>query len=173
MAARQKRRRTGLSGRITMRGAYHQTRGAKFSGRPACNRPASARHGDCPSERVAVGRSPCSLDALLPCLMPRSRPARASRKDPQTTPLSHVLLYALDEKLTGTIEFSLPAARGDLLFIEGRPQGAHHAVDYYLSRALVDLGFITKSAATLLRACCSARAARQSLIARRSSRRTS
>ena len=70
-----------------------------------------------------------------------------------TTPLSHVLLYALDEKLTGTIEFSLPSGpAATVLFIEGRATKARTTlVDYYLSRALVDLGFITEEQhATLL-----------------------
>jgi hypothetical protein len=73
-------------------------------------------------------------------------PEPSAQGNLSTTPLSHVLLYALDEKLTGTIEFSLqtgPAAT--ILFVEGRPTKARTTlVDYYLSRALVDMGFMTE-----------------------------
>jgi len=70
MAARQNRPANKVSrGRITMRVPYHQKRRPPKFSATAAAMAAIARTRD--SRRTCPVGVPCSLDALLPCFMPR------------------------------------------------------------------------------------------------------
>jgi curved DNA-binding protein CbpA len=60
------------------------------------------------------------------------------------TPLSHLLIYALDRGLSGTIELVSPDDGGTILLIDGQPTKAKTVrPTAYLGRVLLDLGLLT------------------------------
>ncbi len=62
-----------------------------------------------------------------------------------STPLPHVLIHALNERLTGTFELSgrnFPA--GTFLVIDGHPAKARTMVDHYLVRVMQEVGIMTE-----------------------------
>ncbi len=74
-----------------------------------------------------------------------NRPKPAARGDFSKTPLAHLLIYALEKKLTGSMEFTAPDGRsGALTLIEGHVTNARTSEPVaHLGRVLADLGFIT------------------------------
>lgn len=80
----------------------------------------------------------------------------ATRPDPAAsgtlarTPLIHLLLYALDKALGGTIELSAPGGRrAEILFAAGRPVKVRTGEPVaYLGRGLLELGFLSEGQLT-------------------------
>ena len=72
------------------------------------------------------------------------RPAPAASGTLQKTPVLHLLVYALERNLTGTIEIATPAGEtAAILFIDGQPSKARtSAAVAYLGRVLLELGHI-------------------------------
>src|SRR5579863_7108579 len=63
------------------------------------------------------------------------------------TPLPHLLVYALDQQLSGTIELATPpsGSGGTILVIEGQPVKARTTEPTsYLGRVLLELGVLTE-----------------------------
>ncbi len=80
--------------------------------------------------------------------LPSTRPAPAASGTLARTPLVHLLLYALDKKLAGTVEFTSPDRRAaSVVFVAGRPAKVRTQDDpgLYLGRSLVGLGYLTES----------------------------
>jgi tetratricopeptide (TPR) repeat protein len=78
------------------------------------------------------------------------RPEPAASGTLARTPLIHLLLYALDKGLAGTIEFAAPDGRSAaVLFAGGRPVKARTGEPVgYLGRSLLELGFLTEDQLT-------------------------
>lgn len=78
------------------------------------------------------------------------RPEPAASGTLARTPLIHLLLYALDKGLAGTIEFAAPDGRiAAVLFAGGRPVKARTGEPVaYLGRSLLELGFLTEDQLT-------------------------
>src|SRR5580704_14661589 len=82
---------------------------------------------------------------------PPHRPSPAASGTLAKTPFVHLLIYASEKKLAGTIEVVAPDQRtAAVLFVGGEPakMRASEPVSY-LGQVLVDLGFITPSALAL------------------------
>jgi tetratricopeptide (TPR) repeat protein len=85
-------------------------------------------------------------------LAPPHRPAPAASGTLKKTPLVHLLVYALERKLTGTIELTPPAGAerpgsDAILFIEGQPTKVRTREQLgYLGRVLLERGYVTEEA---------------------------
>jgi len=81
---------------------------------------------------------------------PSNRPAPAASGTLAKTPLIHLLLYALEKRLVGTVEFVLPGQRtASILFWNGEPAKARASEAVaYLGRVLLELGFLTEDQLT-------------------------
>src|SRR5215472_365718 len=80
---------------------------------------------------------------------PDSLPSPSAEGVLARTPLPHLLIYAHDRELTGTMELATPAGDevASILFIDGQPSKVRTAEPVaYLGRVLLELGFITESA---------------------------
>src|SRR4051794_23219587 len=106
--------------------------------------------------------------------IPTNRPAPAASGTLAKTPILHLLVYALEKRLGGTIEFSAPDRRSaSVLFVTGEPAKARGGeATTYLGRVLFDLGFLTEeqlseSLADLARAKTSSRALHGELLVRK------
>ncbi|MGH7270026.1 MAG: hypothetical protein ACREJ3_06305, partial [Polyangiaceae bacterium] len=77
---------------------------------------------------------------------PANRPRASASGTLAKTPLVHLLIYALEKKLDGTIEVVTPDRRAvRVLFIGGEPAKVRaHEPRLYLGRVLVDLGEIAE-----------------------------
>ncbi len=73
------------------------------------------------------------------------RPSPAASGTLAKTPLLHLLVYAHEKKLAGTIDIVSPDERvASLLFVAGEPAKAHLSEPVsYLGQVLVELGFMT------------------------------
>jgi len=82
---------------------------------------------------------------------PQNRPAPAASGTLAKTPFVHLLLYAVDKKLGGTIEVVTPDKRtASVLFVGGEPAKARASEPVsYLGQVLVDLGHLSPSALEL------------------------
>jgi tetratricopeptide (TPR) repeat protein len=80
--------------------------------------------------------------------LPSTRPVPTATGTLARTPLVHLLLYALEKKLAGTIEFAAPPGRkAAILFVAGRPAKARTTdAVAYLGRTLVELGLLDEAA---------------------------
>ena len=76
-----------------------------------------------------------------------SLPAASASGDLTKTPISHLLLYAYDRKLSGTIELSAsPEETATVIFAEGLPVKAHTSEPVaYLGYVLVELGWLDET----------------------------
>jgi hypothetical protein len=118
-------------------------------------------------------RSHANLPHLL-CDMsdiPANRPQAAASGTLAKTPALHLLLYARDKELAGTVEFTVAGGpRAWLLFVGGRPAKARTIEPVaYLGRVLLELGHLsvdelTRSLAELVRAKESGRALHGELL---------
>jgi curved DNA-binding protein CbpA len=74
-----------------------------------------------------------------------NRPKPAARGEFSKTPLAHLLIYGLEKKLTGSLEFTTPDGRSAALtLIEGHVTNARTSEAVaYLGRVLVDLAIIS------------------------------
>lgn len=74
------------------------------------------------------------------------RPAPAASGRLQKTPVLHLLVYALERKLTGTLELTAPSGESAaVLFIEGNPSKARTSEPVaYLGRVMLELGYISE-----------------------------
>jgi tetratricopeptide (TPR) repeat protein len=73
-----------------------------------------------------------------------NRPAPAANGTLAKTPLVHLLVYALEKKLTGTIELFSFDKRAAILFTDGQPAKARTSEPVaHLGRVLYDLGHLT------------------------------
>ncbi|HEV3189030.1 MAG TPA: DnaJ domain-containing protein, partial [Polyangiaceae bacterium] len=81
---------------------------------------------------------------------PSNRPAPAASGTLAKTPLIHLLLYALEKRLVGTVEFVLPDQRtASILFSNGEPAKARSSEAVaYLGRVLLELGYLTEDQLT-------------------------
>src|SRR5260370_24964012 len=81
---------------------------------------------------------------------PSNRPAPAASGTLARTPLIHLLLYALEKRLVGTVEFVLPDQRSaSILFWNGEPAKAKTSEPVaYLGRVLLELGYLTEDQLT-------------------------
>ena len=62
------------------------------------------------------------------------------------TPLPHVLVHALTQRLSGTFELSVPTGpAGTFLVIEGQPAKARTMVDHYLVHVLAKIGVLSEN----------------------------
>src|SRR5437868_2208722 len=80
--------------------------------------------------------------------LPSNRPVPAATGTLARTPLVHLLLYALDKKLAGTIEFAAPdQGRSSVVFVSGRPAKVRTSDEpgLLLGQSLVELGYLTVS----------------------------
>jgi hypothetical protein len=80
--------------------------------------------------------------------LPSNRPVPAATGTLARTPLVHLLLYALDKKLAGTIEFTAPdQSRSSVVFVGGRPAKVRTSDEpgLYLGQSLIELGYLTGS----------------------------
>ena len=78
--------------------------------------------------------------------IPTNRPAPAASGTLAKTPLIHLLIYAFEKKLDGTIEVMTPAGlRAVLLFIAGEPAKVQtDEAGSYLGQVLTDLGYLAE-----------------------------
>src|SRR5580658_1599769 len=76
---------------------------------------------------------------------PPSLPEPSAQGTLAKTPLPHLLIYALDRRLSGTIELVAPdQGGGTILVIDGQPTKARTArPTAYLGRVLLEMGFLT------------------------------
>ena len=77
--------------------------------------------------------------------LPSDMPEPTAQGTFASTPLPHVLIHALNERLTGTFELSgrnFPA--GTFLVIDGHPAKARTMVDHYLVRVMQEVGIMTE-----------------------------
>jgi tetratricopeptide (TPR) repeat protein len=76
----------------------------------------------------------------------KNRPAPAASGTLAKTPLLHLLIYAFEKKLDGTIELSSPDRRtAVLLFVAGEPAKAQvDGPSAYLGQVLTDLGYLSE-----------------------------
>jgi tetratricopeptide (TPR) repeat protein len=74
------------------------------------------------------------------------RPAPTANGDLSKTPLVHLLLYALEKKLTGTIELEAADERGAVIvFANGEPAKVRTSEPVaYLGRVMLELGYLTE-----------------------------
>jgi tetratricopeptide (TPR) repeat protein len=81
---------------------------------------------------------------------PSNRPAPAASGTLAKTPLIHLLLYAREKRLVGTVEFVLPDQRSaSILFWNGEPAKARTSESVaYLGRVLLELGYLTEDQLT-------------------------
>jgi curved DNA-binding protein CbpA len=81
---------------------------------------------------------------------PSNRPAPAASGTLAKTPLIHLLLYALEKRLVGTVEFVLPDQRSaSILFWNGEPAKAKTSEPVaYLGRVLLELGYLKEDQLT-------------------------
>jgi curved DNA-binding protein CbpA len=79
-----------------------------------------------------------------------SRPPPAATGTLAKTPLLHLLVYALEKKLGGTIELATPDRRqAAVLFVDGKPAKVRTSEAVaYLGRVLLELGSITEAELT-------------------------
>lgn len=79
---------------------------------------------------------------------PPNRPAPAAAGTLAKTPLVHLLLYALERKLAGTIELAAPppvTATAALVFVAGQPAKVRTTGRaMHLGRVLLELGYLTE-----------------------------
>jgi curved DNA-binding protein CbpA len=99
-----------------------------------------------PVDSRGEARSVCSL--TRPALMvdaPQELPEPSAQGTLAKTPLPHLLVYALERQLSGTIELVAPdGGGGTLLVIDGQPTKARTTrPTAYLGRVLLELGFLT------------------------------
>jgi len=82
--------------------------------------------------------------------IPTNRPSPAASGTLAKTPLIHLLLYALEKRLLGTVEFVLPDKRSAcILFWNGEPAKARTSESIaYLGRVLLELGYLTEDQLT-------------------------
>jgi curved DNA-binding protein CbpA len=82
--------------------------------------------------------------------IPLNRPSPAASGTLAKTPLIHLLLYALEKRLLGTVEFVLPDQRSaSILFWNGEPAKARTSEPVaYLGRVLLELGHLTEDQLT-------------------------
>jgi tetratricopeptide (TPR) repeat protein len=80
--------------------------------------------------------------------LPAPRPEPAATGSLARTPFVHILLYALDKKLSGTLEFVAPDKREvAILCLDGRPAKVRTSEPVaYLGRVLLEQGFLTEAA---------------------------
>jgi curved DNA-binding protein CbpA len=78
--------------------------------------------------------------------IPANRPPAAAGGTLAKTPAIHLLLYAHDKRLAGTVEFTVSGEPGAfLLFVGGHPAKARTTEPVsYLGRVLLELGYITE-----------------------------
>jgi tetratricopeptide (TPR) repeat protein len=77
-----------------------------------------------------------------------TRPVPAASGSLSRTPLVHLLLYALDKRLAGTVEFTSPDRRAaSVVFVSGRPAKVRTEEEpgLDLGRSLVGLGYLTEA----------------------------
>lgn len=81
---------------------------------------------------------------------PPNRPAAAASGTLARTPLVHLLLYALDRRLAGTVELRAPDEKSaTVLFVAGRPAKVRTSDPVlFLGRALVELGHLSEDQLT-------------------------
>jgi curved DNA-binding protein CbpA len=77
--------------------------------------------------------------------LPTNRPPPAASGTLAKTPFLHLLIYAFEKKLGGTIEVTAPDGRiGSVLFVGGEPAKARvNEPVSYLGQVLVELGYMT------------------------------
>ena len=82
---------------------------------------------------------------------PQHRPAAAASGTLAKTPFVHLLIYALDKRLGGTIEVIAPDKRtAAVLFVGGEPAKVRASEPVsYLGQVLVDLGYLSPTALAL------------------------
>jgi tetratricopeptide (TPR) repeat protein len=82
--------------------------------------------------------------------LPANRPAPAANGTFAKTPLVHLLIYALERRLDGTIEVASPDARkAQMVFRGGQPAKVRaDDASLYLGRVLVDLGHLPETELT-------------------------
>ncbi len=80
--------------------------------------------------------------------LPTNRPAPAASGTLAKTPFLHLLIYAFEKKLGGTIEVVAPDQRAvAVFFVGGEPAKAHvNEPISYLGQVLVELGYMTAEA---------------------------
>lgn len=78
---------------------------------------------------------------------PAPRPGPVASGSLAKTPFVHLLLYALDKKLSGTLEFVAPDKREvAILYLDGRPAKVRTSEPVaYLGRVLLEQGFLTEA----------------------------
>jgi curved DNA-binding protein CbpA len=83
---------------------------------------------------------------VLPPQLPRPAPAASGTL--AKTPFLHLLIYAFEKKLDGTIEVVAPDERSvSVLFVGGQPAKAHvNEPVSYLGQVLVELGYMSSDA---------------------------
>src|SRR5207253_943091 len=95
-------------------------------------------------------RAPCNLVRHFPPMSSSdasNRPAPATQGRLAKTPVWHLLLYAQERMLTGSIELVAPDGESAaILFLEGQPTKVRSSVAVaYLGRMLMELGHITET----------------------------
>ena len=116
--------------------------------RPPGHRVASRALWTCTLTSRAEARRPRSLPRMRES--PATQPAPSASGTFAKTPLVHLLIYALERKLEGTIEVASPDARkGQMVFRGGQPAKVRaDDASLYLGRVLVDLGHLQESELT-------------------------
>jgi len=79
---------------------------------------------------------------------PRNRPAPAATGTLAKTPVLHLLIYAVEKRLSGTIEFACAAdgRSATVLFVGGEPAKIRTSEPFaYLGNVLLDLKYLTQS----------------------------
>ena len=80
--------------------------------------------------------------------LPANRPASSANGTLEKTPLVHLVLYALQNGLTGTMELSAPGGRrAGVLFVSGQPTKAYTSEPIcFLGTVMHELGYLSSEA---------------------------